>query len=82
MKKCNCCEEIHWNEKCMGKHGHLSTCPTKNKKRRFLCWIGWHSWTWTLTRVGEFQTEPITDEIPDRAVCLHCGVKYSYKHSL
>lgn len=25
-KKCNCCDQIHWMEKCQGAHAHLSGC--------------------------------------------------------
>ena len=44
---------------------------------KITCFIGWHSWTWTLNKVSEFETEPVTGEIPDRAICNKCGRNYS-----
>lgn len=42
------------------------------------CFLGWHSWTWTLEKVNEFITEPLTDNIPDRAVCEYCQKEYVF----
>lgn len=64
----NCCEKCH---DCT-----TSKNDKDNKKKKILCFIGWHSWTWTLRRVSEHQTEPITGKIPDRAVCMYCGIVY------
>lgn len=44
---------------------------------RLFCFFGWHSWVWTLRKVSDFQTEPVTAEIPDRAVCKYCGIKFN-----
>lgn len=43
---------------------------------RLFCSVGYHSWTWKLHRVFEYETEPITGDIPDRAICSRCGIKY------
>jgi len=44
-------------------------------KNKILCFIGWHSWTWTL-RQENGVTERVDGTIPARAVCSHCGKKY------
>ena len=43
--------------------------------KKILCKIGWHRWFWTLMRLSEYETEPMTDKIPNRAVCEWCGKK-------
>lgn len=44
--------------------------------RKILCFIGYHSWTWTLREVANNITEPITGAIPNRAVCKYCKKTY------
>ena len=35
-------------------------------KYKIKCFIGWHSWTWTLIQIDNV-CEPVTGIIPDRA---------------
>lgn len=44
--------------------------------KKILCFLGFHTWQWTLLRVSEHETEPLTGSIPDRAICKHCEIKY------
>ena len=37
------------------------------------CFIGWHNWTWTLTR-GEALS--LDQKPPPRAKCSRCGANY------
>ena len=43
--------------------------------RKFLCFFGYHCWTYTLKRKG-FITEPLTNKILERAVCKYCNKIY------
>ena len=44
--------------------------------KKMLCdFFGYHSWQWTLKKEGNV-CEPITGEIPDRAICKRCGAVF------
>lgn len=44
---------------------------------KVLCKIGWHSWTWKLSvENGIAETVRLNGDIPDRATCKKCGIKY------
>lgn len=45
------------------------------KIRKLLCFFGCHQWRWKLKQINGM-TEPITDKIPDRAICEFCKKKY------
>lgn len=50
--------------------------------RKLLCFIGWHSWKWTLQKDEIIYIDKVYgvdggDYIPDRAICRYCGKKYS-----
>lgn len=42
--------------------------------RKLLCFIGWHSWQWTLQ---PYESIHLNNYIPNRARCKHCGQRYT-----
>jgi len=40
--------------------------------KKFLCFIGWHKWSWNLSSVNR-----IDNSIPPNAKCERCGIKNS-----
>ena len=48
--------------------------------RKFLCKIGYHSWTAPLSDyIGEFGYIPTDGRVAKTSVCEFCGAKYSNK---
>ena len=41
--------------------------------RRLYCFIGWHSWKWTLPGNGILH---LNASPPNHAACVHCGALY------
>lgn len=44
-----------------------------NMRKRFLCYIGWHEWVWSLS---DYPGRAVDAPPPDDCKCIYCGVPY------
>lgn len=59
----------------------MTISPRKGLFRRFLCWVGFHSWIWFDEKLDEFHKHPLVEgeRMPGYLECEHCGERYSHE---